>query len=49
MLDFKLCEMFDNILKESVLKQFSELAYLLSEDEINDFIKRMSKRVGKGL
>jgi hypothetical protein len=49
MLDFKLCEMFDNILKESVLKQFSELAYLLSEDEINDFIKDCQNEVGKGV
>lgn len=49
MLDLKLCELMNDMLKERVLKQFSTEAYDLHKLEIDTFIKEASAEISKGV
>lgn len=49
MLDFQLCEIMNNGIKERIIKEFTPDTYSLFKKQIDDFIKDCQNEVNKGV
>lgn len=49
MLDFQLCEMFNKMVEEAIIKEFSTVAYTYFKKEIDTFIKDCQNEINKGV